>query len=77
MQLEKPKINLRDMDFIVCDKCGHNEFKEITYLKRVPKLLTGSPDDTVVPFPTYACLACGHVNEELNPFHTESPKLEL
>jgi len=48
MQLEKPKINLRDMDFIVCDKCNHNEFKEITYLKRVPKLLTGSPDDTVV-----------------------------
>jgi len=31
----------------------------------------------VVPFPTYACLACGNVNEELNPFHTESPKLEL
>ena len=77
MNLEKPKINLRDMDFIVCDKCEHNEFKEITYLKRVPKLLTGSPDDTVDPFPTYDCLACGNVNDELYPFYLESPKLEL
>ena len=50
MELEKPRINLREMDFIVCDSCGFDQFKEITYLKRVPKLLTGSSDDTVICF---------------------------
>jgi hypothetical protein len=24
-------------------------------LKKVPKILTGSPEDTIVPFPTYMC----------------------
>jgi len=77
MDLQKPKIDLRKMDFVNCDKCGSKEFKEITYLKKVPKLLTGSIDDTIVPFPTYACLSCGHVNKELNPFDIDSPQLEL
>ena len=77
MDLEKPRINLRDMTFVVCEKCEFDQFKEVTYLKLVPKLMTGSPNDTIVPFPTYACLKCGHINDELNPFNTDSPKLDL
>ena len=77
MQLEKPRINLREMDFVKCDKCEFDQFKEITYLKKVPKLLTGSPDDTIVPFPTYACIKCGHINDELDPFFDGNPDLKL
>lgn len=77
MELQKPRINLREMDFVKCEKCEFDQFKEVTYLKKVPKLLTGSEDDTIVPFPTYACIKCGHINDELNPFHVDSPKLEL
>jgi hypothetical protein len=46
-------------------------------LKKVPALMTGSPQDTIVPFPTYACKDCGHVNDELNPFFEDTPKIEL
>jgi len=77
MELEKPRINLREMDFIVCESCGFDQFKEVTYLKKVPKLLTGSSEDTVVPFPTYSCIKCGHINDELNPFYEEPKKLDL
>jgi hypothetical protein len=77
MEIEKPRINLKEMNFVVCDSCGFDQFKEVTYLKLVPKLMTGSPNDTIVPFPTYACIKCGHINNELNPFDTGSPKLEL
>ena len=60
----RPKINLREQPTIVCEECGSRFFKEVTKLKKVPKLLTGSPEDTIVPFPTYMCNSCGFVNEE-------------
>jgi hypothetical protein len=53
MELEKPKINLRDVPTIKCDNCGGVYFREVTYLKLVPKLMTGSSEDTTVPFPIY------------------------
>jgi hypothetical protein len=37
-------------------------------LKKVPKLLTGSHEDTIVPFPTYMCNDCGHVNSDFELF---------
>ena len=59
-----PKIDLRKQLTILCDECGSKFFKEVSMLKKVPKLLTGSPEDTIVPFPTYMCNSCGFVNEE-------------
>ena len=43
-------------------------FEEDVMIKKVNKLLTGTPDHTVVPFPTYRCDDCGHVNEEFKLF---------
>ena len=59
-----PKIDLRKQSTILCEECGSKFFKEVSMLKKVPKLLTGSPEDTIVPFPTYMCNSCGFVNEE-------------
>jgi uncharacterized Zn finger protein len=60
----QPKINLVQQETIKCEECGSKYFKEVVLLKRVPKLLTGSQEDTIVPFPTYMCNACGHTNED-------------
>jgi uncharacterized Zn finger protein len=60
----KPKIDLRIQPTIICEECGSKFFKEVSMLKKVPKLLTGSNEDTIVPFPTYMCNSCGFVNEE-------------
>jgi hypothetical protein len=60
----RPKINLKEQKTIKCEKCESKYFKEVTMLKKVPKLLTGSHEDTIVPFPTYMCNSCGFVNEE-------------
>ena len=60
----RPKINLSEQPTILCEECGSKFLKEVTMLKKVPKLLTGSPEDTIVPFPTYMCNSCGFVNEE-------------
>jgi hypothetical protein len=37
-------------------------------IKKVSKLLTGGTEDTIVPFPTYRCADCKHMNEEFNVF---------
>ena len=64
----RPKIDLRQQTTIKCEKCESKFFKEVTMLKKVPKLLTGSHEDTLVPFPTYMCNDCGHVNKEFELF---------
>ena len=64
----RPKIDLRQQQTIECEKCKSRSFKEVTMLKKVPKLLTGSHEDTIVPFPTYMCNECGHVNEDFDLF---------
>ena len=48
--------------------CKSKYFKEVVLLKKVPKLLTGSHGDTIVPFPTYMYNNCGFVNEEFEVF---------
>jgi hypothetical protein len=40
----------------------------VVKLKKVPKLLTGSQEDTIVPFTTYRCDDCGHINNEFKIF---------
>jgi uncharacterized Zn finger protein len=71
MDALKPKVNLRDSETISCEKCGSIYFREVIYIKKVSKLLTGSPEDTIVPFPIYKCDSCGHVNKGFNPFESE------
>lgn len=69
--LIKPKIDLRESETIVCDKCGCQYFKEVFILKKVSKLLTGSSEDTLVPFSIQRCDDCGYVNKGFNPFETK------
>ena len=64
----KPKIDLRIQPTIICEECGSKFFKEVSMLKKVPKLLTGSHEDTIVPFPTYMCNECSHVNQDFELF---------
>jgi uncharacterized Zn finger protein len=66
--LNKPKIDLKQQPTIACESCGNIYFKEVTLIKKVSKILTGSSDDVIVPFPTYMCEKCGHVNEEFRLF---------
>lgn len=64
----KPKINLKEQETVKCTECKSKYFKEVVMIKKVPKLLTGSHEDTIVPFPTYMCNNCGFVNEDFELF---------
>jgi len=67
METIKPKVNLRDCETIKCEKCDSSYFREVIYIKKVSKLLTGTSEDTIVPIPMWACTHCGNVLQESNP----------
>jgi|TARA_R110000868_G_scaffold235741_1_gene489632 hypothetical protein len=73
MDMDTPKMNidLREQPSVVCEACGHDMFREVTYIKKVSKLLTGSHEDTIVPFPSYCCDKCSHVNQEFKLFDND------
>ena len=64
----KPKIDLKKQPTVECEKCTSKYFKEVVLIKKVIKILTGSSEDTIVPFPSYRCDDCGHVNPEFELF---------
>ena len=66
--LFKPKIDLKQQPTDECEKCTSKYFKEVVLIKKVPKLMTGASEDTIVPFPTYMCIECGHVNVDFDLF---------
>ena len=66
--LFKPKIYLKQQPTVECEKCTSKYFKEVVLIKKVPKLMTGASEDTIVPFPTYMCIECGHVNVDFDLF---------
>lgn len=73
MQSNSPqvKIDLREQPSVVCTECSSEFFREVTMIKKVSKFITGSSQDTIVPFPTYCCDKCGHVNEEFLVFNND------
>lgn len=73
--LNSPRINIKDAETIKCENCEGIYFREVTYLKRVSYLQTGSSQDTVVPFPIYKCDNCGHINKGFNPFEEKEKQI--
>lgn len=64
MDQAKLKIGLDNSTAIACESCNNPTFKEVTYLRRISKLLTGAPEDMIVPVPAFACAKCDHVNDQ-------------
>lgn len=68
-EIIKPRIDLKQQETVKCEECDCKYFKEVAMLKKVPKLLTGSSEDTIVPFNTYRCDDCGHINTDFELFN--------
>jgi DNA-directed RNA polymerase subunit RPC12/RpoP len=64
--MSKPQINITvdKTTEVVCEHCGSNTFVEGLFLRSASKFLTGQPEDSVIPVPTFICAQCGKVNEQ-------------
>lgn len=68
---QRPRITIEDIrmcETIKCEKCDSIYFREVIYIKKVSRLLSGESADVDTPFPIYKCDECGHVNKGFNIF---------
>jgi uncharacterized Zn finger protein len=68
MDITQPKIDIKKQPTVSCEKCGSTFFREVVLMKKISKLLTGSNEDSIVPFPTYRCDDCNHINDDFKLF---------
>ena len=59
----KLNINPKELDDVVCEKCGNFTFQHLTLLKILPALVSPSGKTTYVPVDVMACAACGNIPE--------------
>jgi DNA-directed RNA polymerase subunit RPC12/RpoP len=61
------KIDLGKSRPIVCGECGYDTFVDGAKFRRISKLITGTPQDVIVPIDVYLCANCGEMCGDLLP----------
>ena len=61
------QIDISKSKPILCEKCGYDTFVTGGKFRKISKLLTGTPQDVIVPIEVMLCGNCGEVCEELLP----------
>ena len=64
---QQAKIDLAQSKPVVCGECGYDVFVDGAKFRKISKLITGTPQDIVVPIEVMLCGNCGVVCEELLP----------
>ena len=66
-------VSLKDARDMNCD-CGNNTCMPGYRFKKLSKIMTGQPQDTVIPIEMYLCTACGKPLQELLPIELREVK---
>lgn len=70
-QQQMPDLSLAED--IVCENCSNLTFEEVLLMKKVSALVSPNGKEGIVPIPTFACVACGWVNEMFRPLKKVTP----
>lgn len=52
---------------VLCLRCQNGTFQEVTLFRHVSAIVSPTGKEGNVPIPTFACVACGWVNDEFLP----------
>jgi hypothetical protein len=63
----KVQIDLSTSTPLVCEECGDDTFLSAIKMRKISKLITGTPQDMVIPIDCFLCSNCGALNKELLP----------
>lgn len=63
----KVQIDLSTSTPMVCPNCGYDVFMGAVKIRKISKLITGTPQDMILPIDVMVCGGCGEVNQELLP----------
>ena len=62
---QQPKIDLGKSNPVICSHCGYDVFIDGSKFRKISKLITGTPQDVVVPIEVLLCGNCGEICQEL------------
>ena len=65
-QQQGPQVDITATSPLVCD-CENETFKEVMYLRKESRLMSGLPEDRLVPIQLIACDKCGVLIEAFIP----------
>ena len=64
---QQPKIDISTSKAMVCENCGYDVFIPGSKFRTISKLVTGTPQDVIIPIEVFLCGECGEVNEAFLP----------
>ena len=70
------QVDLSKAEDITCENCGNYTFQEVALMKRLSALMSPTGQEAVIPIPTFACNACGHINKRFLPTQMRSGEAE-
>ncbi len=65
-QMQGQRVDISATSPIVC-KCGNETFTDVMYLRKESRLISGLPEDRLVPIQLVACSKCGELVEDFIP----------
>ena len=65
-QQQGPQVDITATTDVLCE-CGNSSFKEIMYIRKESRLMSGLPEDRIVPIQLIACDKCGELLEAFIP----------
>ena len=71
---QQPKIDFSKATEMECQECKGTVFIAGTKFLKVSKIVTGTPNDAIIPVELYLCGDCGEINEELLPKELKNKK---
>lgn len=64
---QQPKIDISKSKAMVCSECGYDVFIPGSKFRTISKIITGTPQDVIIPIEVFLCGECGTVNESFIP----------
>ena len=65
-QQQGPQVDITATTDVLCE-CGNPSFKEVMYMRKESRLMSGLPEDRMVPIQLMACDKCGILIEDFIP----------
>ena len=67
---------LAQAESIACEHCANQTFVTVMMMKRISPIISPTGKEAIVPIQTFACNACGFVNEAFSPAMPDSDEEE-
>ena len=65
-QQQGPQVDITATTDVLCE-CGNPSFKEVMYMRKESRLMSGLPEDRLVPIQLIACDECEELFEAFIP----------